>query len=350
MRLDNRVSGTEARYSALTLEQLLAQRARLEAERLGAGGLVFPPELARSANPSARRAMDDEARLFAIRQSEEAQLRSQLAARVSQYNEQINGYRSQIDAMRKQLALIGPERKSAQELWDRQLVTLARVNQLERTAADLEGNIAALEAQIATARAHITETREQAIQLGETRRAQAGQDLSQLNTALNQQQTRTVAAGQEEVRSEIRAPYSGTVEKIAFAAVGDVVKPAEPIMEIVPDADQMVVEVFVSPTDVDQVRAGQHAIVRFTSFNRAATPEVEGRVTYVAADRSESPDGHQSFFLARVAINQREVTRQGVALRSGIPAEVHIQTGARSLLSYMFKPLRDQFARAFRDS
>ena len=350
MRLDDRVTGADALYSNLTVEQLLAQRARLEAERLGSPRIVWPTELTRANNASARQAMMDEQRLFAIRASEQNQIRAQLAARVRQYSDEIDGYQAQIASLRKQRELIEPERKSVQELADKQLVTLSRVNQLERTAADLEGSMAAQDAQIAAARARITEAQEQAIQMVETRRAEAGKELGDINTALNQQQMRSVTATDQQFRSEIRAPYSGTVEKIAFAAIGDVVKPAEPIMEIVPDADQMVMEVSISPNDVDQVRVGQHAVVRFTSFNRAATPEVEGRVIYVAADRSENPEAKQSFFLVRVSIDQRELAGRHLKLRSGMPAEVHIQTGDRSLLSYIFKPLRDQFARAFRDS
>jgi HlyD family secretion protein len=350
MRLDSRVTGADALYSNLTVEQLLAQRARLEAERLGSGTIMFPLQLTGARTASAQKAMQDELRLFAIRRSEEGQLRAQLAARVRQLGDEINGYRAQISALRRQSSLIEPERRSVRELWDKQLVTIGRLNQLERTAADLEGNIAALEAQIAGTQARITETQQQAIQLGETRRAQAGQELTEVNTALNQQQVRSVAASDQQVRSEIRAPYSGTVEKIAFAAVGDVVKPAEPIMEIVPDADQMVVEALINPDDVDQLRAGQHAIVRFPGFNRAATPELDGRLIYVATDRSENPEARQSFFVARIALDQRELARQGLKLRSGMPAEAHIQTGNRSLLSYVFKPLRDQFSRAFRDS
>jgi HlyD family secretion protein len=237
-----------------------------------------------------------------------------------------------------------------QELWDKQLVTINRVNQLERTAVDLEGSIAALQSQIASTRAQITETSERAIQLGETRRAEAGQELAQVNTALNQQQLRSVAAVDQQDRSEIRSPYTGTVEKIAFAAVGEVVRPAEPIMELVPDADHMVIEATVSPADVDQVSIGQRARVRLSSFNRTATPEIDGKVVYVAADRSEDPDGRQSFFMDRIEVDQREVAREGFKLRSGMPAEVYIETGDRSLLSYLFKPLRDQLARAFRDN
>ncbi len=350
MRLDDRVTGADATYSNLTVEQLLAQRARLEAERLGSGQIVFPAELTHSANPSAQKAMADEARLFSIRQTEEAGLRAQLAARVNQYNEEIVGFQSQIAALKQQRKLIEPERQGVKDLWDKQLVTINRLNQLERTAVDLEGNVGSLEAQIAQARAKITEAEEQSIQLSQTRRVQAGTDLAQVNTALNQQQLRSVSAADQQDRSEIHAPYTGVIEKIAFSAIGDVVRPAEPIMEIVPDRDVMVVEAMISPSDIDQVTKGQTARVRFTSFNRPTTPEIIGKVTYIATDRSENPDSKQAFYMARVEVDQASVKKEGLELRSGMPAEVYIETGERSLLSYVTKPLMDQFMRSFRDN
>jgi len=350
MRLDDRVTGADATYSNLTVEQLLAQRARLEAERLGTGSIAFPPELTGANTPSARKAMADEVNLFHIRNAETGQVRAQLAARVAQYQQEIRGIEAQIVSARQQRRLIEPERQGVKDLWDQQLVTINRLNQLERTAVDLDGSVGALTAQIAQARARIAEAQEQAIQVSQKRRVDAGTELAQVNTALNQQQLRSVAAADQQDRSEIRAPYSGTVEKIAFAAVGDVVRPAEPIMEIVPDRDAMVVEAAISPGDIDQVARGQIARVRFSAFNRAATPEIAGRVVYVATDRSENPEARSSFYMVRIAVDQAAIAREGLDLRSGMPAEVYIETGSRSLLSYITKPLRDQFTRAFRDN
>jgi HlyD family secretion protein len=151
-------------------------------------------------------------------------------------------------------------------------------------------------------------------------------------------------------RSEIRAPYSGTIEKLAFSAIGDVIRPAEPIMEIVPDEDGMVLEASISPADIDQVQKGQTARVRFSAFNVAATPEFPGKVTYVATDRTDDPEQRSSFYTVRIKIDLAAVKREGLELRSGMPAEIQIETGHRSLLSYITKPLRDQFMRAFRDN
>lgn len=350
LQLDDKVSGADATYSSLTVEQLLAQKARLEAERLGASGVGFPKELIAMDTPTARKAMADEARLFQMRRVEESQMRAQLAARVVQLNQQIVSLQAQIDSMQRQKALIEPERKGVKELWDKDLVTINRLNQMERTAAEMDGRIASLTADIAQTRSQITETQERTVQLSQTRRVEAGNELARVMAVLNEQQVRSVSAGDQKFRAEIRAPYSGTVEKIAFAAVGDVVRAAEPIMEIVPDADEMVVEVSVSPADIDQVRKDQTARVRFTSFNRADTPELDGKVTYVATDRSDNPESRQSYYMVRIAVDQNELRAEGLDLRSGMPAEVHIHTGNRSMLSYVTKPLRDQFARAFRDN
>lgn len=350
MRLDDKVTGADATYASLTVEQLLAQRARLEAERLGAGRIAFPAELTTANSASAAKAMADEARLFALRRSEEEQLRAQLAAREVQLHQQIAGTRAQIAALERQRQLIEPERRGVKELWEKDLVTINRLNEMERTAADIDGRIAALSANIAQTRAQVTETQERKIQLGQSRRVEAGTELARVLAALNEQQVKNIAAGDQQDRSEIRAPYAGTVEKIAFAAIGDVVRPAEPIMEIVPDADAMVVETMVRPADIDQVRKGQTARVRFTAFNLPSTPEIAGRVTYVATDRSEDADSNTPFYTVRVAIDQKALEAENLTLRSGMPAEVHIETGSRSMLSYLTKPLRDQLARAFRDS
>ena len=348
MRLDDTVSGPAAAYSSMTVEQLLAQRARLDAERLGAPAIRFPAELTRAPNPTARQAMADESRLFAIRRSENVQLRAQLQARIEQNRQQIAGYRAQMAALDRQRQLIQPELAGVRDLWERELVTINRLNELERTNASLDGSIASLESDIARTNAAITEANERLIQLEQTRRAEAAAELGQLNLALNDQRTRDVSASNQQVTREIRAPYSGTVEKIAFSAIGDVVTPAQPIMEIVPDGERMVVEARIGPDDIDRVLAGQDARVRFTAFNMATTPEIAGKVIYVATDRIDVPETGLIYFPARIEIDEAQVRREGLALRNGMPAEVFVETGDRSLISYLTKPLRDQFTRAFR--
>jgi HlyD family type I secretion membrane fusion protein len=349
MRFDDRVTGADAQFSSLSVDQMLAQRARLEAERLGTSGIVFPAELSRG-DPVATKAMADEEKLFRIRVAELSGMESQLNARIDQYNQQIIAKRAQIRALEKQSVLIEPERKGVRELWDQDLVTISRLNQLERTAADIEGSIGAMQADIAQTQARITEARQQIIQLGETRRSEAGTQLAQLNATLNQQQVRSVSAGDAQERSVVRAPHDGVVDKLAFNTIGGVVRPAEVIMEIVPETDTMLVEAAVAPNDIDRVRTGQTARIRFTAFSNTATPEIIGKVVFVAADSTLIPESQMSYYPARIAIDEADLGRYPeLALKPGMPAEVFIETGDRMMISYLTKPLRDQFARAFRD-
>lgn len=350
IQIDDTVSGTDAELSSLSVDQLLAQRARLETEQAGRQQIAFPASLSATGRSTGIAAIEAERRQFAIRQGEIAGARSQLAARIGQYQQQIAGYRAQIASLNKQAALIEPERRGVRELWDKDLVTLNRLNQLERTQVDMQGNIGALNAQIAEVGARITETRQALIQLGQTRRSEAGTQLAQVNAALNQQQIRRVSAGDLQDRSIVKAPYAGVVNKLAFAAIGDVVKPAETIMEVVPDTDRLIVEAAISPTDIDQVRAGQSSRLRFSAFNATSTPEIAGIVLTVAPDLTNDPEGRRSYYAVRIAVDQRALRAEpGLKLVPGMPVEVFISTGTRSMLSYITKPLRDQFARAFTD-
>lgn len=351
VRLDDKVSGADASLSALTVDQLLAQKARLEAERLGQSQIVFPDLLLDNKSETARRAIADEQRMFAIRRSEQAGIVSQLTSRVGQYEQQIAGFNAQIVALRQQNALIEPERKGLRELYEKKLVTLGRINQLERTAVDLNGSIGALTAQIAQARGHISETRQQIIQLADTRRSEAGDQIAQINNQLNQQQVRSVSAADMQNRTVIRAPYDGVVEKLTLTTIGGVIRPADVLMDIVPDKTSAVVEGSVSPQDIDQVHVDQSARIRLSALSVTATPELSGKVIYVGSDKVTSPDGQRSYFPVRIAIDPVELkNRKDIQLKTGLPAEIFVETGNRSMISYVLKPLRDQFARTFRDN
>lgn len=351
IRLDNKVSGTDAELTALSVDQMLAQKARLEAERLGSPDIVFPTALTSRTDAAAQKAMADERKMFAIHRSEAEGLSAQLRARIGQFEQQITGYEAQIQSLRQQSALIKPERDGVRQLYEKKLVTLNRLNQLERTAVDLDGSIGALNAQIAQARAHISETREQIIQLGETRRADAGTQLANINSQLNQQQVRSVSAADQNDRSAIRAPYDGVVEKLTVTTIGGVIRPADVVMEIVPDKESLTVEGAISPSDIDQVHVNQTARVRFSSLSVTVTPELHGRLVYVAADKVTDPESRRSYFPVRIALDPVERSRdRSLPLKNGTPAEIFIETGERSMLSYVTKPLRDQVARAFKDN
>jgi len=349
MRLDSRVSGVSASVSEAGLDQLLAMRARLEAERDSRPYPVFPAQLVRRQDPSARSAIAEESRLFRLRQQARIGQHAQLAERVRQLDQQIRGYQAQIAASQRQSELIQPELEGVRELWEKKLVTINKLNSLERTAVDLDANVASLSANIAQSRARVTEIRQQMIQLDQDARSQAGAELSEVIAKLADQQVRTVSTDDTFDRSTIRAPYDGVVDKLAFTTIGGVIPPAETIMEIVPDSDRLTVEAKISPADVDQLRIGQDAKLRFSAFNVQTTPELNGKLTHVSAETTVDERTGAAFYKVRLDVEQDELRQLGgLKLVPGMPVEAYIQTGERSLLSFITKPLRDQLNRAFR--
>lgn len=349
MRLDTSVSATGAELTGATADELAARRARLEAERDGAGSIRFPDALRRNASPSASQAMLREQRLFSLRRNERATQLALLREREVQVLAEIDSYQVQIDATREQERLIAPELQGLRDMYERKLVTLNRLNQLERTAVSLQGTAASLEANIAQSRARIAEIRQQIFSVDRATRSEAGTELASVIATANDAEVRSVSAQDALDRSLIRAPYAGVIDKVAFATPGSFVPPGQPIMEVVPVGDELQVEARVSPADVDQLRIGQPSRIRLSAFNMQTTPEFPGRLTFVSPERSVDERTGESFYRVRVSIDQAAVQREGLTLSPGMPAELFITTGDRSLLSYLLKPLMDQIGRAFRD-
>jgi HlyD family secretion protein len=159
---------------------------------------------------------------------------------------------------------------------------------------------------------------------------------------------RSVAAHDLVDRIEIRAPTSGIVQQLAAHTIGGVIKAGETIMEIVPDTDDLQIEAHVQPKDIDHVRTGQTAFVRLTAFNQRTTPQIQGAVSYVSADTGQDKQTNTSSYTVRVTLPEEERRRlNGQQLVPGMPAEVFVQTGRRSMMSYVFEPIRDQMRRAF---
>lgn len=351
LRFDTRVAGAAADLSGASLEQLLARRARLTAERDGLAAIAWPADLTRTLTPGARAAMAEEERMFRIRRSARAGQQAQVGERIRATQQEIGSLQAQLAAARRQAALIEPERAGMKKLWDRGLATLNRVNQLERAAVDLEGGAASLGAQIAQARARIAELRQSGIQLDQDARSAAGAELADVAARLNDQQVRSVAADDTFDRSVVRAPADGVVDKLAYSTIGGVVPAAQTILEVVPDTDRMIVQAKVAVADIDQLRVGQPAMLRFSAFNLQTTPELEGKVTRIAPERTVDERSGSAFYAVRLEVAEGQQQRLGgLKLVPGMPVEGYVRTGDRSLLSYVTKPLRDQLSRAFREN
>jgi len=343
------VSGPSSELSNQSLDQLLARQARLDAERSGRSQMRWPAGYPPPADDEARAALAQERRLLQLRQSEMTGNRRLLDERISQFNELNQSYRVQINSARRQLEIIQPELAGLRQLYEKRLVTVNRLNQLERQAVELEGSIGALEANIAQTNARISEVREQKLTIEQSRRAEAGAELAQVDAAIADQRIRIADADDRFSRSVVRAPAAGVIEKLAFTTIGSAVPGGTPIAQIVPDKDALIVEASVRPSDIDQLKVGQPARIMFPTLEQNVTPELAGKLIYLAADATDDGRGGPPFFRIRVEL---PVTTRNMPihtqLRAGLPAEVFLRTGSRSLMSYLLKPLLDQINHAFR--
>lgn len=350
MRLDTNVSAASAAMTVESIDQLLAREARLRAERDALGTIAFPPALlARQAEPLVAHALAEERRIFALDRASIAGQRAALQAQIAQARKGVGSYRVQADVYRQQEALIAEERTANDALWEKRYTTLQRRNELARAAVGLHGSVATAEAQASQLSSKIAELRQQMLLVSEDARRQAGAELAQVQTRLIELKQNNIVAQDANERNLIRAPYAGVVDKLAFTTIGGVVPAGETIMEIVPDRDPFIVTARVGPRDVDHLGPGQPVMLRFSAFNARTTPEIAARLSKIGADRTIDAQRGLAFYPVEIEISKSELRKLGgLKLRAGMPAEAFIQTGSRTLLSYLLKPLTDQFARAFR--
>jgi len=227
--------------------------------------------------------------LFESRRTARAGQKAQLGERIAQLREEISGLAAQREAKAKELALINTELAGQQELWAKNLITISKYTEIQREAARLDGERAMLIADVARARGRIAETELQIIQLDQDLKAEVSEEMRDIQAKETELRERRVTAEDQLKRVDIRAPQSGTVHQLAVHTVGGVIAAGDPIMLIVPSGDTLVIEARIAPQDIDQVRHGQPAFVRFPAFNQRTTPAFSGVVSVVAADLTREP-------------------------------------------------------------
>lgn len=333
-------------------EVLMAREARLAAERDDADRIAFPEALSRRMSvPKVAEIMRGQSELFAARRSAFQGSISVLEQRAAQLREEIHGLQAQHAAKARQIEIITKELHDLRELYEKGLVPRPRMLALEREKERLVGETGQHLADIARAEKAIGETALQVVQLRHTTRETAVTELREVEAEIFDLAERRVVFQDELERIEIRAPQSGQVVGLSVHTVGAVIKPGQPLMDIVPREDRLVVEARLRPEDVDKVAHGSKAHVRFSAFDRDRTPEVSGEVTTVSADRLIEQAGQEPYYAVRVGIAAGEIARLGqLQLRAGMPAEVFIQTGDRTALSYLMKPFMDALRRSFSEA
>jgi len=349
VRLDATQAKASLQVVTKQLDEVRARMARLVAERDGRAQIEFPAELlTRASEDNVMSLLASEEQLFRARSGTRQSQKDLLTSQIAQLSQEISGLEAQVDSKAKQLDLIQGELGGVQDLYDKRLVPLTRLTSLQRDAARIDGERGQLVSSIAETKAKIDSSKLQMVRIDQDFRAEVVKDLNEAQGKEGELVERSIAARDQLDRIEIHAPTSGTVNQLSIHTIGGVIKGGETIMEIVPDADDLQIEARVDPKDIDHVKTGQKAFVRLTAFNQRTTPQLKGSVDYVSADTGHDQQSNKAFYTVRIVLPEEERRRlSGQQLVPGMPTEVFMQTGSRTMLSYLFEPITDQLRRAF---
>lgn len=354
MRLDDTAAKSNLGIIQGRLDELYIQRARLDAEAKGATTITIPPDLIKEKDdPRIATFLTSQISLFNARVQRQQGEASLLQQQRSQLEEQVRGLTSEAESRSRQLTLIRREMESVRPLLEQGLYTMTRMLALERESARLEGEIGRLKGDVARVKGAIAENEGKVAQLRKEALQQVSIDEREAQAKIAELEEQKVAIEDKLKRVEIRAPRSGFVHNLAIHTVGGVVSPANPIMEIIPEEDRLIIEARVAPNDIEQIVVGNTASVRFPSFNQRTTPVLEGKIIKRSAasivDKNPMQPGTYFTVTLEVAASELGKLGEGKKLIPGMQAEVYMETEQRTVLSYLVKPFTDNFERAFRE-
>ena len=330
---------------------LLAEQARLIAERDDLDRIRFPPELIqRQGEEKVAMALSGQAHIFARERLSLASQTDILNQKISELEAQISAYQSELTAAGLQLRLINEEMSGVAELVEKGLEKKPRLLSLRRTAAQLDGSQGELRGRIAGARQAIGEARLQIVGLHNDHQRDIASALRESENQMGviAEQLRTARA--QQVRREILSPQDGVVMNLHYFASGAVIPAGGPILDVVPGQDRLTAEVRIQPQDINSVHEGLGAEIMLTAFQSRTTPRVEGAVSWVSADALTDERTQQSYYLARITLDDASLLSLGdVRLYPGMPLESFVVTGSRTALEYLIQPLQSSFRRAFKE-
>ncbi|MEQ8964300.1 MAG: HlyD family type I secretion periplasmic adaptor subunit [Azospirillaceae bacterium] len=335
-------------------DMLAAMQARLIAEQRGAETLDFPDRLveAAEAEPEVAALLEAQRDLFETRLEAHRGRKAILGQRIAQLREEITGLQAQIASQTRQLELIADEVVGVEQLLAQGLERRPRLLSLQRNQAEIEGALAQNRAAIARARQSIGETELQIVNQDAERLDQVAEQLSQVRTRLLALEDQLRQSEDVLDRTVVTAPVAGTVVELRYRTTGGVVSPGDPILDIVPEDEDLIIDARVSPTDIDAVDPGLTAEIRLLAYAQRNLPRFEGRVETVSADALVDENTGESYYSVRVEVPRETLEKmpEGVTLSPGMPAQVLIMTGERTALEYLVRPFLDSIRLAFRES
>lgn len=351
LRLDNVQIEANRDQAKVQYWSSIAKLARLAAEGVDQRNLVFPAELRDNAtkDPAVSASMVAEARQFSVRwDALDASFRVQ-ERKIAQQQAQISAIRAQIASAGTRLSLVQEEMVGVDFLMSRGLSTKPRQLELRRTEADLRGQIAQLGAQVVQAMQAIAQIELETINATETRRADISRERADTQSALSDAGQRLRAATDQLQKREIVAPEAGVITDLKYFTIGSSIIAGQPIMDLVPETQHLLIEGNVAPNEVEHLRIGQQVNIRLTAYKAHRVPVINGTLTYVGADR-QMDGNNQPVFLIRAEVNPEALrNKRGVVLLPGMPADVLVINGNRSVLSFLISPISDSLFHAMRE-
>lgn len=328
------------------------QLARLKAERDRKAIFQVPDTVQPlKDDPRLARAISSQRALFEARLQSRTGEQKVLTQRVEQLTAQLTGLRAQLVSRKAERDLTKEDLAAVQRLFKKGYANRQRLTALARDAARLEGEVGRLLGDVVRIEGALTEARLRKVQSEKTFTETVVDELQKAEADLSELQENQTKLRQKLKRTVITSPYRGRVHALQIHTEGGVIKPANSIMQIIPDGERLVIEARVQPQQVDRVREGSSAGIRFPAFNARSTPRLEGKVMTVSPAQISDQRGG-TYFTALVEIPSAEIGKIPGEHRliPGMPAEVYIETRARSILSYFLKPLVDAMFPAFRET
>ena len=346
LELDDTQFRAEFEMVRSQLIALLAQEVRLRAEQRSQDGALVVPDFAPN-DPRTLEAMANEEQIFQARRHSLSGEVSILEKTIVQLEAQIEGLEAMVSNKQELSRSYADEIVDLRTLLADGFIDIQRLRDQERNLTRLRSEIAEHRSAIAQARLRISETGLQILQLNKAFASEVASQLGDTHTRVRELRERLLAAQSRLARTQVRAPESGMVIGLTVHTVGGVIAAGTPLLDIVPAGADLIIEARIAPMDIDRIEIGRTADIRFSSFKSSSTPVIEGLLTQVSADRLIDTESGTPYYLGRLELTEEgRAALGGLTLLPGMPAEVLINTGARTLLNYLIQPAGDALARS----
>lgn len=329
-----------------------AIEARLKAEQEGKEEIVFDPQLFDLSKDEIKKIVETQQTLFDVRKEVRKGHVNVLNERIGQYTEQLKALEIKLKTMESQKLSLEEELENLESLFKKGLALKPRLLEMRRQVDSATSAVAEINSNIFSAKESISEAKLQILNVDNEFQKEVASEFKENHTRLLEMNEQYNAAYDVLQRTKIAAPNDGIVTDLQYHTIGGVIGPGSKILDIIPQDDKLIVEAKVRSQDIDSVHVGLVAKVQLGAFKSRIVPRLDGRVIYVSADATVDQHSGQSYYIARIEIDQRELNSLNLDLKlsPGMPASVFIVKGTRTFLQYLLSPIRDSFFRAFKEA